>query len=76
MSHLASAQYWDWPAGGDTGRLFLVGRSAPTGLAIVHWIGCINTIKAIFILTIVLRKYRCHLCNCSLNIDFERHTED
>ena len=23
----------------------LAGRSAPTGLAIVHWIGCINTIK-------------------------------
>ena len=24
MRHLASAQYWDQPAGGDTGRLFLV----------------------------------------------------
>ena len=24
MHHLASAQYWDRPAGGDTGRLFLV----------------------------------------------------
>ena len=24
MCHLASAQYWDGPAGGDTGRLFLV----------------------------------------------------
>ena len=24
MRHLASAQYWDRPAGGDTGRLFLV----------------------------------------------------
>ena len=23
MRHLASAQYWDWLAGGDTGRLFL-----------------------------------------------------
>ena len=23
MRHLASAQYWDCPAGGDTGRLFL-----------------------------------------------------
>ena len=23
MCHLASAQYWDRPAGGDTGRLFL-----------------------------------------------------
>ena len=23
MRHLASAEYWDWPAGGDTGRLFL-----------------------------------------------------
>ena len=23
----------------------LVGRSAPTGLAIVYWIGCINAIK-------------------------------
>ena len=23
MHHLASAQYWDWPASGDTGRLFL-----------------------------------------------------
>ena len=21
--HLGSAQYWDWPAGGNTGRLFL-----------------------------------------------------
>ena len=40
MRHLASAQYWDWPAGGNTGRLFLM-----TGLAIVHWIGCINAIK-------------------------------
>ena len=31
----------DRPAGGNTGRLFLAlaGRSAPTGLAIVHWIG-------------------------------------
>ena len=26
----------------------LAGRSAPTGLAIVHWIGCINTIKKCF----------------------------
>ena len=23
MRHLASAQEWDWPAGGNTGRLFL-----------------------------------------------------
>ena len=23
MHHLASVQYWDRPAGGDTGRLFL-----------------------------------------------------
>ena len=23
MRHLANAQYWDWPAGGNTGRLFL-----------------------------------------------------
>ena len=23
MHHLANAQYWDWPAGGNTGRLFL-----------------------------------------------------
>ena len=23
MLHLASTQYWDWPAGGNTGRLFL-----------------------------------------------------
>ena len=23
MHHLASAQYWDWLAGGGTGRLFL-----------------------------------------------------
>ena len=23
----------------------LAGRSAPTGLAMVHWIGCINAIK-------------------------------
>ena len=27
----------------------LAGRSAPTGLAIVHWIGCINAIKHIFL---------------------------
>ena len=27
----------------------LAGRSAPTGLAIVHWIGCINAIKYIFV---------------------------
>ena len=26
----------------------LAGRSAPTGLAIVHWIGCINAIKISF----------------------------
>ena len=26
----------------------LAGRSAPTGLAIVHWIGCINAIKLCF----------------------------
>ena len=26
----------------------LAGRSAPTGLAIVHWIGCINAIKMSF----------------------------
>ena len=26
----------------------LAGRSAPTGLAIVHWIGCINAIKSIY----------------------------
>ena len=26
----------------------LAGRSAPTGLAIVHWIGCINAIKLAF----------------------------
>ena len=47
MRHMASAQYWDRPAGGNTGCLFLTiaGRSAPTGLAIVHWVGCINAIK-------------------------------
>ena len=27
----------------------LAGRSAPTGLAIVHWIGCINAIKHEFL---------------------------
>ena len=34
ICHLASVHYRDW--------------SAPTGLAIVHWIGCINAIKTIF----------------------------
>ena len=29
---------------------FLAGRSAQTGLAIVHWIGCINVVKWLFIL--------------------------
>ena len=27
----------------------LAGRSAPTGLAIVHWIGCINAIKSVIL---------------------------
>ena len=27
----------------------LAGRSVPTGLAIVHWIGCINAIKFQFV---------------------------
>ena len=41
MLHLTSAQYWTGLAGGDTGCFFLTlaGWSAPTGLAIVHWIG-------------------------------------
>ena len=49
MRHLANAQYWDRPAGGNTYVFFwrLAGRSAPTGLAIVHWIGCINAIKIV-----------------------------
>ena len=47
MRHLASAQYWIGLAGGNTGRLFPTfgGLSVPTGLAIGHWIGCINAIK-------------------------------
>ena len=32
----------------------LVGRSAPTGLAIVHWTGCINTIKMANFLSILM----------------------
>ena len=43
--HLGSAQYWDRPAGQDVFFWCLAGQSAPTGLAIVHWIGCINAIK-------------------------------
>ena len=50
MRHLANAQYWDRPAGGNTGGLFLAfGGPVCTELAIVHWIGCINAIKFIFV---------------------------
>ena len=47
MCHLVNAQYYTSPAGGNSGRFFcpLAGQSAPTRLAIVHWVGCINTIK-------------------------------
>ena len=64
MRHLANAQYWDRPAGGNTGRLFLalVGQSAPTGLAIVHWIGSINAIKIYIPLCISL--YTGHILCC------------
>ena len=34
----------------------LAGRSAPTGLAIVHWIGCINAIKMGHGITNILTK--------------------
>ena len=44
----------DHPASGNTGCLFLAGRSTPTGLAIVHWIGCINAIKIIFLMFYVI----------------------
>ena len=54
MRHLASAQ-WDRPAcvfimGHIEGDFFchLAGRSVPTGLAIVHRIGCINAINYMF----------------------------
>ena len=66
MRHLASAQYWDLPASGDTGRLFwrLAGRSVRTGLAIVHWTGCINTIKrnfsAIWIVNLTFTQFCAH----------------
>ena len=47
MQKLASTQYVTGPAGGNTGQLFchLMGRCAPTGLANVNRVGCINTIK-------------------------------
>ena len=51
MCHLANAHYMTGPASGNTGRLFcrLAGLSVlVTGLAIVHWIGCINAIKIMF----------------------------
>ena len=35
----------------------LAGQSAPTGLAIVHWIGCINAIKLLFVIENVRLKY-------------------
>ena len=39
MRPLPNAQ-WDRPASGNTEQNFcLAGQSAPTGLAIVHWIG-------------------------------------
>ena len=51
MRNLAGAQYWDRPADGDTGHLFLAfGGPVCVRLATVHWIGCINAIK-MFLLT-------------------------
>ena len=49
--HLASALVLGTGQLVETQDVFfwrLAGRSAPTVLAIVHWIGCINVIKATF----------------------------
>ena len=56
MCHLASAQYWDRPAGGDTGRLFV----AFGGPVCADWIGnCpldrVLTYKNLINLLILLR---------------------
>ena len=61
MPQLANAQF-DRPAGRNTGRLFLSfgSQSAPTGLAIVHWLGCINAIKINFVYFIKSRKKKHH----------------
>ena len=49
MRHLASAQYWDRLVETQDVLFWrLAGRSAPTGLGIVHWIGCIKAIKVTF----------------------------
>ena len=49
MRHLANAHYVTGPAGinyiQDVFFWRLAGPVAPTGKAIVHWIGCINAIK-------------------------------
>ena len=48
MRHLANAHSVTGPAGSIYRTSFfwrLAGPVAPTGKAIVHWIGCINTIK-------------------------------
>ena len=49
MRHLADTHYMTGPAGTIYRATFSVvwrDRSVPTGRAIVHWIGCINTIKS------------------------------
>ena len=50
MRQLANAQYLTGLASGNTGWFFshLAGRSALTGLAIGHWIGCIHAIQSNF----------------------------
>ena len=49
MRHLANAHSVTGPAGSIQDVFFwrLAGPVAPTGKAIVHWIGCINAIKYI-----------------------------
>ena len=48
MHHPANAHCMTGPAGDITGWLFLsFGRYPLTGIAIVHWVACINTKTAI-----------------------------
>ena len=63
--HMASALVLGTgTASGNTGRLLLKfgGRSSPTGLAIVHWIGCINAIKMVLLSFYSLLDFQCHTC--------------
>ena len=78
MLHLANAQYWDWPAGGDTGCLFLAfgGPVCADRISNCPLDRVLTYKNLIYLLNLqfffYLKKFKNDICNsiCNMNTSF------